>query len=70
MLAGATDGGSTLPDGVFRTLPPDEEAAFRQWARENATPEHLAKAGLYHPAVRNEWWRMGVYPKPLDGGKQ
>lgn len=64
-LAGsATDGGYTLADGLFRTLTPNEEAAFRQWARENATPEHFAKAGLYHPVVRDEWWRMGCQLLP------
>ena len=60
MAGERTDGGYTMPDGLFRSLAPDEEAAFRRWAREHATPPNLTKAGLYHPAVRDEWRRMGL----------
>ena len=49
-----------MPDGLFRNVTPDEEAAFRRWAREHATPPYFAKADLYHPAVRAEWRRMGL----------
>lgn len=49
-----------MPDSAFRDLTPTEEESFRRWAREHATPRYLAKAGLYHPAVRDEWRRMGL----------
>lgn len=49
-----------MPDSVFRNLPSAEEEAFRRWARAHATPRYLAKAGIYHPVVRDEWWRMGL----------
>ena len=51
---------ATVPDSGFRALTPAEEEDFRRWAREHATPRYLAKAGLYHPAVRDEWRRMGL----------
>lgn len=43
----------------FRELNNAEQEAFREWARENQTPEHFAKKGLYSPEVRNEWERIG-----------
>ncbi len=49
---------NTAPAMAFRTLATDEVAKFQEWARENDTPEHRAKAGIYHPTVRAEWARI------------
>ncbi len=46
------------PAIAFRPLASDEISTFQQWARDNDTPEHRAKAGLYHPTVRAEWARI------------
>lgn len=48
-----------LPNSFFRPLSEEEIEEFREWARENAVPEHFAKGGIYHPSVRDEWEKMG-----------
>lgn len=50
---------------MFRTLNPKEQEDFRNWARDHTSPEHLAKAEIYHPVVRSEWRRMGLYHKGM-----
>lgn len=47
-------------DIAFRDIPENEKEDYRQWARDNATPEHFSKSELYHPLVREEWDKMGV----------
>lgn len=49
---------TTTEQLTFRTLDPSEVESFRAWARENDTPEHRAKADIYHPEVRGEWARI------------
>lgn len=49
---------NTTTDIAFRTLATAEVDTFQQWARDNDTPAHRAKAGLYHPMVRAEWARI------------
>ena len=69
-MAGAVPA-APMPDSVFRALTADEEAAFRRWAREHAAPSDLARAGVLHPVVRDEWRRMGLLPgdgAPRRGG--
>jgi hypothetical protein len=43
---------------AFRPLASAEVDTFHQWARDNDTPTHRAKAELYHPEVRAEWARI------------
>jgi hypothetical protein len=38
---------------LHRDLTPEEEAEFRQWARENYTP-FSAVQGIWHPVVQDE----------------
>lgn len=49
-----------LPDSAFRTLTPQEEAEFRQQARDEYPPsaEQRRKSGLFHPVIRDEWDRL------------
>lgn len=42
-----------MPDSFFRPLTPEEEADFRQWARDNWKPGDEIN-GLWHPVVRDE----------------
>lgn len=60
-MAGA-EPAAPMPDSAFRVLTAGEEAAFRRWAREHAAPADLARAGVLHPVVRDEWRRMGLLP--------
>jgi hypothetical protein len=48
-----------MPAWAFRRLPPDDEAAFRKWARENYTPGDEVR-GIWHPIVREECERMNA----------
>jgi hypothetical protein len=50
-----------MPDGLFRTLSPEEEAEARQWARENHSATAPEGFSVMHPVVRDEW-------RKLDGG--
>lgn len=43
----------TLPDSFFRSLTPDEEVPFRQWARDNWNVGDEIKE-VWHPVVRDE----------------
>lgn len=43
---------------IFRELDETEAETFRQWARDNDTPEHRAKGAIYHPVVRDEWEKI------------
>lgn len=45
-------------DFMFRNLDDKEEEIFRQWARDNQTPEHYEKRDLYHPVIREEWEKI------------
>lgn len=59
-----------LSDTFFRTLSDNEESEFVKWAQQNNTPEHRAKAGLYHPVVRAAWAVMdalGIKPEDDSG---
>ncbi len=38
---------------MFKTLTPDEEKQFRQWARDNYQP-HTEIAGIWHPVIQDE----------------
>lgn len=38
---------------MFRDLSPDEEASFKNWARENYKPYEEIK-GIWHPIVQAE----------------
>ena len=38
---------------LFRELTPEEEPAFRQWARDNYEPYSEIK-GVWHPVVQEE----------------
>lgn len=40
--------------GMFRELSPDEDEAFRQWARDNYSPG-TDPSPVWHPSVRDEW---------------
>lgn len=42
---------------MFRNLSPIQEAAFRQWARENYKPGSDIK-GIWHPVVQDECRKM------------
>jgi hypothetical protein len=38
---------------LFRDLPEDEQASFRQWARDNYKP--MAEiSGIWHPVIQDE----------------
>ena len=41
----------------FRTLSPEEEEEFRQWARDNFDSGKEANP-LWHPVVRDEWAKL------------
>ena len=42
-----------LPDNFFRTLEPDEDSEFRQWAQNNyKSGDEISE--LWHPTVRDE----------------
>jgi hypothetical protein len=38
-------------------LPPEEEAEFKKWARENYTP-YTPIPGIWHPVVQDECVKM------------
>ena len=38
---------------MFRKLTPEEEIAFKQWARENYVPFSEIK-GIWHPVIQDE----------------
>ena len=42
---------------LFKQLSPEEEAEYRQWARENYRPFEPIK-GIWHPVVQDECRRM------------
>lgn len=42
---------------LFRSLPPDEEASFRQWARDNYQPFATIN-GTWHPVIQDECRRI------------
>jgi len=44
---------SKSTDALFKDLNDEEEAAYRQWARENYTKYESIK-GVWHPVVQNE----------------
>lgn len=46
---------------IFRTLSPEEEEEFRQYARDNNPPD-LNKWDIYHPVCRDEWRKRGIFP--------
>ena len=46
---------------LFRTLTPDEEKEFRQYATDNDPPD-LAKWDIYHPICREVWLKRGIAP--------
>jgi len=46
-----------MDDSMFRTLSPEDEAGFRQWARDNHTP-YTAPNPVWHPVVRDEWRKL------------
>ena len=46
-----------MHDSFFRTLDPDEEAQFRQWARANWKLNDFIDP-LWHPVVRDEIQRI------------
>ena len=50
-----------LDSVLFRDLSYEEEAEFRQWAREN-DPPNLERWEIYHPVCREEWMRRGIRP--------
>lgn len=45
---------STLPDGFFRDLSPDEQAEFRRHARANFKPTTDTVNPCWHPVYRDE----------------
>jgi len=47
---------------TFRYLSPKEESEFRAWARAHNSPEYLVKGDVYHPVVRDEWNKLGLWP--------
>lgn len=51
-----------LPDSFFVPVKPENEESFRRWAREHTRGSERIKGGLYHPLVRAEWARMGLWP--------
>ena len=46
-----------MNDWMFKTLTPDEEDKFRQWARENWKP-NKEPSDIWHPVVRDEWTKI------------
>lgn len=44
----------SAPDFIFKTLEPDEEKVFRQWAHDNWEPNKEPDS-YWHPVVREEW---------------
>ena len=46
-----------MNDGFFRHLDSEEIKSFRQWAKDNWTPDK-APDPCWHPVVREEWARL------------
>ena len=44
---------------LFRQLSAEEEAQFRQWARDNYTPLDVI-SGIWHPVVQDECARINA----------
>jgi hypothetical protein len=44
---------------LFRQLTPQEEAEFRQWARDNYAP-FSEISGVWHPVVQDECARINA----------
>jgi len=42
-----------MPDNFFKVLTEDEEAAYRQWARQNYKATEDVNS-VWHPVVRDE----------------
>jgi len=42
---------------LWRTLSPEEEKEFRQWAHDNFDPDGEANC-MWHPVVRDEWEKL------------
>lgn len=49
---------------AFKTLTPEEEIMFRQYARDIDPPD-MAHWSIYHPVCRDEWTKRGIQP-PAD----
>jgi hypothetical protein len=47
----------TMPDWMFRQLDDEEEQEFRQWARQNWTPDQEIDE-IWHPVIRDECRKM------------
>jgi len=44
---------------MFKTLTPNEEESYRQWARDNYTPMKPIP-GIWHPVVQDECAKMNA----------
>ena len=53
---------------MFRSLNDNEEAEFREWAREHRdeAQEAVKNKAPYHPVVFDEWQRIGA----VGGGRK
>jgi hypothetical protein len=49
-----------MPDSLFRVLNAEEEAKFRQYTRDNWTPEVPENFSVFHPVVRDEWRKIDL----------
>lgn len=47
-----------MPDDWYRQLDPQEEAVFRQWARDNHSATLPEGFSTFHPVVRDEWRKL------------
>jgi len=45
----------------FKSLTPEQEKEFREWAKEN-DPPNLQHWEVYHPVCRDEWLKRGIQP--------
>lgn len=50
-------------DYIFKNLPTQDREEFRQWAKDNQTPEQYKKRNILHPIVRDEWEKIGYKGK-------
>ena len=44
---------------LFKTPTPEEEASFREWARQNYKP-YTSISGLWHPVIQAECTRINT----------
>lgn len=51
-------GPAAILDRFFRTLSPEEEVAFRRWARDNFEPTRPEGFKVWHPVTRDEWQKI------------